>query len=246
MAPRPHPSSLSLSLDCLRIAPWVPPRPPTPRRMTYPQPGTTSLSMAGSSSVDTDVGVGKDIPPVPPVSYWEPDTPSPAPTPTSPLNPFLSPPSAGREGSKWAASPILPASPLSMFEYAPRRDSACSLLSLSLGAWKLGSQEISPRFMNPRTAPLPPTCETTGKGPRSEEKSGSLWRVGKGGVVRDLWIAVHDAGLAEMKTGKESEMDTEIEKKGFLMYYRKIKKDKERRGIVRTRSFHVVNHLAGE
>lgn len=110
--------------------------------------------------------------------------------------------------------------------------------------------------MNPRTAPLPPTCETTGKGPRSEEKSGSLWRVGKGdvggkakgkgGVVRDLWIAVHEAGLAEMKTGKESEMDTEIEKKGFLMYYRKIKKDKERRGIVRTRSFHVVNHLAGE
>lgn len=99
---RPRANSLQLSIE--RTKTWCPPRPPTPRRSTYPQAGTISLSMAGIGD--------SDIPPVPPLSYWEPDTPSPV----SPHNPFLIPPRSGLDSPCPVASPLLPDSPLSIFD----------------------------------------------------------------------------------------------------------------------------------
>jgi hypothetical protein len=53
-----------------------------------------------------------DTPPVPPISYWEPDTPDIVVSPLSPASPHNPFPRAMFP----MASPVLPASPLSMFD----------------------------------------------------------------------------------------------------------------------------------
>ncbi|KAH7069452.1 hypothetical protein FB567DRAFT_224400 [Paraphoma chrysanthemicola] len=130
---RPRPSSLTIA-----TAPsWRTPRTPTPRRATFLSPGTKSTTTSIPTSLPA-FNQASTIPPVPPLSYWFPDTPSPllttlspryaashqhlptpvSPTsPNSPLNPFLIPPC---ETSRLfqLASPLLPASPLSVFGHA--------------------------------------------------------------------------------------------------------------------------------
>ncbi|KAF2683291.1 hypothetical protein K458DRAFT_452793 [Lentithecium fluviatile CBS 122367] len=128
---RPRPNPLHIPIP--HTHQWCAPRPPTPRRSTYPQPGTTSADMP----CDIDL----DAPPVPPLSFWEPDTPEALMPPSSsysPCNPFFySPPHSPLSPNALfpTASPVLPASPLSIFD---------RILS-----------PMTPTFLFPRTPPLP-------------------------------------------------------------------------------------------
>ncbi|KAF1920211.1 hypothetical protein BDU57DRAFT_6471 [Ampelomyces quisqualis] len=152
---------------------WRAARPPTPRRATFPLPNTTS-----SPSI---------VPAVPALSYWSPDTPSPfSPTtthhtPLSPINPFLLPP---RQILFRMASPLLPASPLSVFDapispgyaaspmgsmcvvdmgFSPLSMHASSSNGANRTFWidvsplseHCGAAPLSPTFMGPRTPPVP-------------------------------------------------------------------------------------------
>ncbi|XPS79128.1 hypothetical protein M3J09_011115 [Ascochyta lentis] len=172
--PLARPRANSLSIPIPTAAFWCLRRPPTPRRATHPLPANY------------------DIPPVPPLSFWVPETPSPFPTnspaPTSPIsssptpasccsqsgdpsppphlkpststsdsrklllppispplpssprspispqsphNPFLSPPLPRWNATALftLASPLLPASPLSIFDRAISPTSPTFLLS---------------------------------------------------------------------------------------------------------------------
>jgi len=154
---RPRPISLSISTTC--PAPWRAIRPPTPRRATYP-------------SMSTLINANHEIPPVPPLSYWDPDTPSPVASdrsevsPSSPVNPFLAPPKSPIEQQYLfpKAAPLLPASPLSIFD-SPMSPMAVTFLrtptpSPTKATFLLSaSPDLSPRFLLPRS---PPPC-TMGK-----------------------------------------------------------------------------------
>ncbi|KAF2732249.1 hypothetical protein EJ04DRAFT_340836 [Polyplosphaeria fusca] len=116
---------------------WCAIRPPTPRilpiRSKTTNPSTrapSSLSSNLSATSPSNPTKTSPAPRVPPVSYWEPDTPSPF--TTSPFSPhswaFFSLSTAHPGTQNPCSSPALPTSPL-----------------------------LSPRFMNPRTPPVPPS-----------------------------------------------------------------------------------------
>ncbi|KAL5117213.1 hypothetical protein ACEQ8H_004902 [Pleosporales sp. CAS-2024a] len=109
--------------------------------------------MVRSSSPDTIT----DTPPVPAPSYWLPDTPSPLSltSPSSPINPFLRPPPP--EPLFRMAQPLIPASPLSIFDFAVSPGFVVSPMSTTFGMGLLSP--VTPTFLfNPR--PIP-TRETT-------------------------------------------------------------------------------------
>ncbi|OAL49152.1 hypothetical protein IQ07DRAFT_71804 [Pyrenochaeta sp. DS3sAY3a] len=121
-------------------------RPPTPRRATFPMI---------SPAYTTD----PNAPPIPPLSYWEPDTPSPMST----NNPFLSPPPVHLQSLFPVASPLLPSSPLSIFDSAISPTSNTFLgmrIPTPAGTTFLlpatPSVQLTPRFLFPRTPPCPP------------------------------------------------------------------------------------------
>ncbi|KAH7402094.1 hypothetical protein DE146DRAFT_631362 [Phaeosphaeria sp. MPI-PUGE-AT-0046c] len=132
---RARPASLSLSI---LLPSWSAPRPPTPRRATFPLLETTS----SSSIADLD-----KTPPVPAFSYWLPDTPSPF-SPSSPVNPFLIAPQP--QSLFYRASPLIPASPLSMFDVAMSPGYMVSPMG-STCAVDVGFSRVSPSFLHSRT-----------------------------------------------------------------------------------------------
>lgn len=154
---RPRPISLNISTTC--PVPWRAILPPTPRHATYP-------------SMSALINAKNEVPPVPPLSYWDPETPSPFAStssevsPSSPMNPFLAPPKSPTEQQHLfpKAAPLLPASPLSIFD-SPLSPTAVTFLrtptpSPTKATFLLpASPDLSPRFLLPRS---PPPC-TTGK-----------------------------------------------------------------------------------
>ncbi|KAF2033738.1 hypothetical protein EK21DRAFT_85906 [Setomelanomma holmii] len=164
-------SSARLRPSLLTIATpsWRAPRPPTPRRATFPLPGTTSTSLSSKAIV---------TPPVPPLSYWLPDTPSPLTaissprhaqspvlplSPASPMNPFLVPPTRCNKSALFPiASSLLPASPLSIFDSAVSPNFLLSRTPTPTRIFLLPASPISlsPRFLFPRTPPCVPVIKT--------------------------------------------------------------------------------------
>jgi hypothetical protein len=124
------------------------PRPPTPRRATFPLPYTTSTSLSHIASC---------TPTVPVLSYWILDTPSPSSSehPSSPVNPFLVPPQA--HSLFRLASPLIPASPLSLFDY--KMPPGC-LVSPMGSMCAVGMTSISPTFLFSPSATLTSTQQT--------------------------------------------------------------------------------------
>ncbi|KAF2440855.1 hypothetical protein P171DRAFT_446812 [Karstenula rhodostoma CBS 690.94] len=231
---RPRANSLQLSVERLRVTTWRPARPPTPRRSTYPQPGTTSLDMIGI--------VDSDIPPVPPLSYWEPETPSPM----SPHNPFLSPPAASPGSLKTLVSPILPASPLSVFDKqnAPRSWSfAVPLTSPRVGP------DLSPRFLNPRTPPLPPIMRP---GSRNERRRSTMCSVPSSEIDKmehrspyAMIATIQEKVRKEMKMEKKEEATGKD--KSWIHRYNTVKQRRQRRNMTGARySLSVIMFITGE
>ncbi|KAH7072680.1 hypothetical protein BKA63DRAFT_48519 [Paraphoma chrysanthemicola] len=181
---RPRPSSLTIAT----VPSWRTPRPPTPRRATFPSPGTKSTTTSAPTSLPASNQAGT-TPPVPPLSYWLPDTPSPLLTilspkyaqshqhllspvspisPNSPLNPFLIPPC---ETSRLfqLASPLLPASPLSVFDHA------VSPMAMGMRIERKGSDgPVSARTSTSTCMPTPVQCEWTFLHPPSPTPRPSL------------------------------------------------------------------------
>lgn len=157
--PLARPQLCSLTIHVPSVALWRVPRPPTPRRATIPLPETTSSSLIGP--------ISPNAPPVPSSSYWEPKTPSPNLAPISPYNPFLSPP-ASTLAFDWhilfpLASPLLPASPLSIFDHAVSPTMATFLFSCTPSPTKAtfshpetAASPVTPRFLFPRSPPCLP------------------------------------------------------------------------------------------
>jgi hypothetical protein len=118
---------------------WRAPRPPTPRRATFP------LCRFLTSSVTNTIRT----PPVPALSYWLPDTPSPfsPKMPMSPVSPFLVPPPPQQPLFR-IVSPLIPASPLSMFDMAVSPGYAVSPMGSTFG---VGISPLSPTFFFSRT-----------------------------------------------------------------------------------------------
>jgi hypothetical protein len=116
--------------------------------------------------MSTLVNGSDEIPPVPPLSYWDPDTPSPFASirsqisPSSPTNPFLAPPepSVKQDHRFRKAAPLLPASPLSIFD-SPMSPMAVTFLRtptpspIKASFLLPASPGISPRWLFPRTPP---------------------------------------------------------------------------------------------
>ncbi|KAG9196416.1 hypothetical protein G6011_01537 [Alternaria panax] len=157
---RPRPTSLTISTASTTV--WRAIRPPTPRRATYP-------------SMSTSINFDGEAPPVPALSYWDPDTPSPFTficsrvSPSSPTNPYLSPlPESSTDQPCLfpKATPLLPASPLSIFD-SPLSPRALTFLRtptptptettflLPASPLLTTSPLLTPSFLFPRT---PPPC----------------------------------------------------------------------------------------
>ncbi|OAL06871.1 hypothetical protein IQ06DRAFT_209482, partial [Phaeosphaeriaceae sp. SRC1lsM3a] len=107
----------------------------------FPVPDTKSTS----STANLD-----KTPPVPALSYWLPDTPSPF-SPSSPINPFLLPHRPQPQSLSRMASPLIPASPLSIFDVAISPGYVVSPMG-SMCAVDLGFSPISPTILHSRTA----------------------------------------------------------------------------------------------
>jgi hypothetical protein len=229
---RPRATSLQLSVERLRITTWRPARPPTPRRATYPQPGTAPLDVTGIAD--------SDAPPVPPLSYWEPETPSPV----SPYNPFLSPPAVSPGSWRAVASPLLPSSPLSVFDRQTAR------------SWSVGvplpspcaGLDLSPRFLNPRTPPLPPGKNSDNAMLQEERRHSTLGPVPPGEMDKmkhpslyTMIVAAQEKGIEEMQTRKEKTLMGRD--KGWMHRYSTVKKRRERRDVVRMKGFRVLRQV---
>jgi hypothetical protein len=229
---RPRATSLQLSVERLRITTWRPARPPTPRRSTYPQPGTTTLDMTGIAD--------SNIPPVPPLSYWEPETPSPM----SPHNPFLSPPTVSPGSLRVVASPLLPASPLSVFDRQAAKSWSVAVPLRSPCA----GLDLSPRFLNPRTPPLPPR-RYPGTGTLQEEGSHStMCSVSPGELDKlkhtplyTMIVAFQVKMMEEMQTRKERTFTGRD--KSWTHGYSTMQKRRERRKVVRMKGFRVLRQV---
>ncbi|CAO2649156.1 Nn.00g101050.m01.CDS01 [Neocucurbitaria sp. VM-36] len=154
---RPRLNSLAINVPPVIL--WRAPRPPTPRRSTIPMVGATPSSLLGP--------VSPSAPPVPSLSYWEPETPAPNTAPMSPCNPFLSPPLTGFAYDFHAlfplASPLLPAPPLSIFDHAVSPTMNTFLLSRSPSPTRAmflqpetPTSPMTSRFLFPRSPPCPP------------------------------------------------------------------------------------------
>lgn len=196
---------------------WRAIRPPTPRRATYPSPShrRPSRTQFYSSGTPSDG-------PVPALSYWDPDTPSPVLSPTS------SPLRAEKRttGFKTQAEPLLPLpspSP-SLSAHVPfavdhhngcargrpagsdiwadtwrgRRTSSSSEVATrkpSTPAFptpRRASTVLSPRFLFPRAAPLIPGRARAG----GESKGGWEWE----------WPWARDADQIGIKSVGDTEM----------------------------------------
>ncbi|KAF7674057.1 hypothetical protein GT037_007823 [Alternaria burnsii] len=155
---RPRPTSLIIPPTSTTL--WRAPRPPTPRRATYP-------------SMYTSINFNHEAPPVPALSYWDPDTPSPfvsirsRDSSDSPMNPYLAPSPESSTNHLYLfprATPLLPASPLSMFD-SPLSPRALSFLRtptptptrttflLPASPLPVTSPFLTPSFLFPRTPP---------------------------------------------------------------------------------------------
>ncbi|KAF2832558.1 hypothetical protein CC86DRAFT_377708 [Ophiobolus disseminans] len=182
--------------------PWRAPRLPTPRRATFPPAGPPP---------------GVSAPPVPPLSFWTPDTPF------SPINPFLIPPQtpATRAHALFPpAAPLLPASPLSMFDRAVSPMSGLfvvSPMSPTLHSWipapVFGEQMVrfpvsplTPHWLDPRTPPCVPgmtvPMETGGGDGEGGKKGGGVVAVRRDGV------GVRGGFLRWMVGGKEDKRES--------------------------------------
>ncbi|KAJ4301106.1 hypothetical protein N0V90_003196 [Kalmusia sp. IMI 367209] len=201
----------------------------------YPSPlGTISLDMTGI----VDLG----IPPVPPLSYWEPDTPSPV----SPHNPFLSPPAAGPGSFYPAASPLLPASPLSIFD---RRGSSTSSSFSFLRSSSVIGLELSPRFLNPRTPPLPPMKKSPIAKIQKMRIHSTMCPVPqtdlesiKNEDLYDMLLAVREQVLEEMEGKKERELMGGD--RSLVDLFSRGRKKRQRLDMVKKESFTVKKRIA--
>lgn len=164
---RTRPSSLSIQIPSTFS--WQAPRLPTPKKPTCPQLSKTSESLSNF--------ISPSAPPIPQLSYWLPDTPSPSVSPISSRNPFLStPPTLSLDPRVIQAlfpmaSPLLPASPLSIFDHAssptsPIDSPTClstfqqsrtpTLTRTTFLSSVSSNLSLSSRFLFPRTPPCPP------------------------------------------------------------------------------------------
>lgn len=232
---RPRVNSLQLSIERIcSTSTWRPARPPTPRRSTYPQPGTTSLS--------TGLSVEIEVPPVPAVSYWEPDTPSPV----SPWNPFLFSPTRSPGSSREGGSPSV--STISKIMDSPR-----SLFSPRLTPFV--SPLVSPRFMNPRTPPaLPHTATDIAPAPapasasastHSQRRHSTTSSIPNGDLqsrrhdsLRALLAGFQDKVLTEMKPRSTKEKE-DCQDSHLSRYYNKVKTRRAHREAVRRKDFQI-------
>jgi hypothetical protein len=176
--PRPRANSLTIYISVAHK--WRATRPPTPRRQTFPGANKPSSSGPTYTIPRTNITTDTDIPPVPPLSYFEPDTPV-----ESLASPMLlssckdllvtfSPTSPRKQVfSRFSpASPnlYLPTSPSIYSSISPNRHVYTYLHPItSLSPIHLFScipscepSPMSPRFLFPRTPPLPPqsSCQT--------------------------------------------------------------------------------------
>lgn len=259
--PRPRANSLTIYISA-NPHKWRAPRPPTPRRSTFPGAHKSAFSPSTTSNaLDTDV------PPLPPLSYFEPDTPSPPPSPTLPASPRSHPipgfsPTTTSPQSPYAYGYQYGDSPLSL---SPSPRQAASLRSprspvhLFSCIPSCASSPMSPRFLFPRTPPVPPGpgfrhtlvrgaegqehasvgCFGVAAGRRHSMPHGSVSRLRGGSAV--LGASGGDAGATRAPLGL-----------GWLglnsslgLFLGRMVVDRERREAVRRRSFKVVREGEG-
>ncbi|KAF2707180.1 hypothetical protein K504DRAFT_504356 [Pleomassaria siparia CBS 279.74] len=177
---RPRLHSLSISISSPANS-WRVPRPPTPRRAV-----SSSTMTVGPSASDT---TKPDVPPVPSVSYWEPDTPLYLDSPTLQVSSWPDSQSHQFSGAssgvslhdphppnlpgeeplspdwyRWAhlfhhvpISPLSPRSPRSPVQlYSCMPSCEASPVCAKLPTFVEVAAPMSPRFLFPRTPPLPP------------------------------------------------------------------------------------------
>jgi hypothetical protein len=217
---RPRANSLHIAIPTAGNQQWKAVRPSTPRRSTYPQAGTALVTIADIANLDS--------PPVPPISYWEPDTPDIVVSPlslASPRNPFLYPhPSLSPRAMFPMASPVLPASPLSIFD---------RMIS-----------PMTPTFLCPRTSPLPLLIQaerlvarrySTMRSVQSSELENARYEKLQN-MLESIWTRV----VAEMTLKKEEA--TTISNKGRLLGLRKKtgSKQKEKTKVFRQKGAKIV------
>lgn len=228
---RPRANSLELSIERLRITTWCPTRPPTPRRSTYPRPGTTSRDMPGA--------VDLDIPPVPSLSYWEPETPSPM----SPYNPFLSPPAVGPVSPKTMGWALLSKHSLSVFDkQTVNRSWSFAVSSPSPHA----GNDQSPRFLNPRTPPLPPITQLQNGRRHSimcSVPSSELDEMKQQSLSATIAIAQGEIGKALTLRKERGMMRGE---KSWIDRYNMMKKFRKRRNQVKMKSVQASKQVSVE
>lgn len=260
--PRPRTNSLMIYISATHK--WRAPRPPTPRRQTFPG------AKKPSSTSTTDI----DVPPVPSLSYFEPDTPNEpitSPALLSPTFPGSSPVSPGDTHFPGftPASPSL-YSPTSPNVYSYTYQCPSSLLSpqyqnLPLSPVHLFScipscepSPMSPRFLFPRTPPLPPQHAV-----RSRLMSQTLLQYdgstsptnycfGMGMDRRRHSTPYHPSPLVLCgHTSNSIDRTTRIPEHGRVLglssvdspirlYFKKMEVDKERKKALRQRRFKVI------
>jgi hypothetical protein len=138
---------------------------PTPTRWGSPHPSTLRpVTFPKCSDAITMIEfLDQEAPPVPPVSYWEPDTPESPTVPLSPRNPFLSPPPRNPKAHSLVLPPIQVGSPLSLPNNIFDRFALDRFASPSTPSFLIprrASVQMSPRFLYPRIAPVPPPLQS--------------------------------------------------------------------------------------
>jgi hypothetical protein len=271
--PRPRASSLTIYISAAHK--WRAPRPSTPRRQTFP--GGKKLSSTSNANIGMVLNV--DIPPVPTLSYFEPDTPIEpiiSPALLSPTFPGSSPvsPEDTLLPNFTPASPSLysPTSP-NLYSYTYQYPS--SLLSPQVQALPLSPvhrfscipscepSPMSPRFLFPRTPPLPPQhavrsrlmSQTLLQYGGSTSPTNYCFGVGMGGRRHStpyhsspLVLCGHTSNSVDRTTRKPEHgrvlgwpsVDSPVR-----LYFKKMEVDKERKKALRQRRFKVVKRGEG-
>ncbi|KAF2255193.1 hypothetical protein BU26DRAFT_514947 [Trematosphaeria pertusa] len=197
----------------------------------------------------------RDIPPVPPLSYWEPDTPEPLTSPLSPHNPFLFPPPLPSPSAGFPmASPILPASPLSIFD---RAFSPMSPTFLFPRTPPMIPSEMSPRFLCPRTPPIPPSFQSIVEAmqPQPQRRHSTMCSVPYSDTEKtrhqqqyEMLIALRDKLRMEREKKQGDRLMERAEVMGMQpetrLFMGNMMKKQERKRLMKRKSFEMVKAAA--
>ncbi|KAL1595937.1 hypothetical protein SLS60_009627 [Paraconiothyrium brasiliense] len=107
--------------------------------------------------------------------------------------------------------------------------------------------EMSPRFLNPRTAPLPPAVKDGRRGMGGRRHSGVSCVLEEEPGRMVLWEIV---ARVQERVREEMEMERERDNVGadkeLDFGYNTVKKRRQRRNLVKTKAFHVLKHVTVE